>query len=269
MTTKKKKRLSTFAIWASILGFVVGVIALVVAIILSSSSAKQIDKVNTKLVNYDPLTRDKVLQEKEKMLVDQGTLLAEKEKKIKELKKALDESCASTEQERQEAQAEIAKGNMGRARELFDRSIARKCGFLAEDYYQLGNAYFVDKKPDYRAALAAYREADRLSPGNAEYLNMIGLVYRVLGQYGQAKDYLEKTLAIREKVLAADHPDLATSYNNLCTIYYAMGQLDQARDYGQRAVAILAKLFPNGHPNLDIMRQNLAGIEARAGKKKK
>ncbi|MCX6584602.1 MAG: hypothetical protein NT166_30895, partial [Candidatus Aminicenantes bacterium] len=38
---KKEKRLSKMAIWASILGFVLAVIALVVTLILSSSSDKQ------------------------------------------------------------------------------------------------------------------------------------------------------------------------------------------------------------------------------------
>jgi len=135
----KKKRLSSLAIWASILGFVLAVIALVVTLILSSSSDKQLNDVKTKLDRYDPITHDKVLKEKDE-------LLTEKEKKIKELEKAVVELCVGAPQERKEALAELKNGNTEKARALLKKAIDAQCGVLAGDYYQMGNAYFVDKK---------------------------------------------------------------------------------------------------------------------------
>lgn len=90
----KEKRFSSMGIWTSILGFVVGVIALVVTIILNISSAKKLNDVKTKLDRYDPLTRDKVIKEMDE-------LLTEKEKKIKELEKAEAELCVGAPGEHQ------------------------------------------------------------------------------------------------------------------------------------------------------------------------
>ncbi|MCX6580405.1 MAG: hypothetical protein NT166_09490 [Candidatus Aminicenantes bacterium] len=110
-----KKRLSSLAIWASILGFVLAVIALVVTLILSSSSDKQLNDVKIKLDRFDPITHDKVLKEKDE-------LLTEKEKKIKELEKAVAELCVGAPQERKEALAELKNGNMC----YYNRSLSRK-----------------------------------------------------------------------------------------------------------------------------------------------
>jgi tetratricopeptide (TPR) repeat protein len=81
---------------------------------------------------------------------------------------------------------EIKKGNREKTRELLKKVITAQCGVQPEDNYQLGNAYFFNKKPDHWSALAAYLEADRLASGNAKYLNMAGQTYHVLGEYNQA-----------------------------------------------------------------------------------
>jgi len=243
---KKGKRLSKIAIWASILGFAVGVIALVVALILSSSSDKQLKEVNTKIDKFDPLK-----------VKEKDDLLTEKEKKIKELEKAIKELCVGAPQERQEALAELQKGNMEKARELLKKAISTQCGIMAADYYQLGNAYFADKKPDYRAALAAYLEADRLAPGNGKYINMVGRAYDELGEYGRAKEYYEKALAIDEKVYGKEHPAVAIRLNNLGSAYDDLGDTKKAITYYQQALDIDEKVYGKEHPNVAIDLNNL------------
>ena len=44
-----------------------------------------------------------------------------------------------------------------------------------------------------------------------------------MGNYPEAKTNYLKALAICEKSLPSDHPDLATSYNNLGSVEYFMG----------------------------------------------
>jgi tetratricopeptide (TPR) repeat protein len=259
---KKEKRLSKMAIWASILGCGVGVIGLVVGIILSSSSDKQLNDVKTKLDRYDPITHDKVLKEKDE-------LLTEKEKKIKELEKAVAELCVGAPQERKEALAELKNGNMEKARALLKKAIDAQCGVLAGDYYQMGNAYFVDKKPDYRAALAAYLEAERLEPGNAEYLNMVGVAYNALGEYGRALDYHERAMAIRKKVYGEQHPDVATSLNNLGSAYDALGDNSKAISYYEQSLTIDEAVFGKEHPDVAIDLNNLGSTYFEMGQKDK
>jgi tetratricopeptide (TPR) repeat protein len=74
--------------------------------------------------------------------------------------------------------------------------------------------------------------------------NQLSLLYKDMGQLDRALEYQLKAMAIREKILSADHPSLAQSYNNLSAIYFNLGRIQEALDYAQRAVAILEKLFP-------------------------
>ncbi|MCX6581799.1 MAG: tetratricopeptide repeat protein [Candidatus Aminicenantes bacterium] len=266
---KKEKRFFLFSNWASILGFGIGVIGLVVGIILSSSSDKQLNDVKTKLDRFDPITHDKVLKEKDKQLADNDRELTEKEKKIKELEKAVVELCVGAPQERKEALAELKNGNMEKARALLKKAIDSQCGVLAGDYYQMGDAYFVDKKPDYRAALAAYLEAERLDPGNAEYLNMVGVAYHELGEYGRAKDYHERALAIRKKVYGEQHPDVATSLNNLGEVWRVLGEPKKAISYYEQALVIDEAASGKEHPNVAIRLNNLGSTYFQMGQKDK
>jgi tetratricopeptide (TPR) repeat protein len=255
---KKEKRLSKIAIWASILGIPLGVIALVVALILSSSSDKQLEDVKTRIDKFDPLK----VKEKDE-------LLTEKEKRIKELEKAVAELCVGAPQERQEALAELKKGNMEKAIELLKKAISTQCGVVAADYYQLGIAYFVDKKPDYRAALAAFLEADRLTPGNGKYINMIGRAFHVLGGYSGAKEYYEKALVIDEKVYGKEHPNVARDLNNLGSAYWNLGDHRKAISYYEQALAIVRKTYGEQHPYVASTLNNLGGAYNSLGEFRK
>ncbi|MDQ1354223.1 MAG: hypothetical protein QG657_4532 [Acidobacteriota bacterium] len=255
---KKEKRLSKMAIWASILGFAVGVIALVVALILSSSSDKQLEDVNTKIDKFDPLK----VKEKDE-------LLTEKEKRIKELEKAVAELCVGAPQERQEALAELKKGNMEKAIELLKKAISTQCGIVAADYYQLGNALLFNKEPDCRAALAAFLEADRLAPGNGKFINMVGVAYHVLGNYSRAKEYYEKALAIDEKVYGKEHLDVATGLNNVGEAWRALGDPKKAISYVEQALAIWKKAYGEQHPQVATGLNNLGSAYKALGYPKK
>jgi tetratricopeptide (TPR) repeat protein len=71
-------------------------------------------------------------------------------------------------------------------------------------------------------------------------------------------------------VLDKNHPDLATSYNNLALIYQDLKDYESAANFGEKAVTILQHLFPNGHPDLDLYKRNLEGIrEKRKGEAEK
>ena len=52
------------------------------------------------------------------------------------------------------------------------------------------------------------------------------------------KNPLTQALALREKALGPDHPDVATSLNNLAGLYHAQGRYAKAEPLYQRALAI-------------------------------
>jgi tetratricopeptide (TPR) repeat protein len=87
------------------------------------------------------------------------------------------------------------------------------------------------------------------------YLSMVGDI-------AGARPYSERALAIREKVLGAEHPDTAGSLNNLGFLLWSQGDLSGARLYYERALAIFeARLGPD-HPNTKAVRGNLGALRS-------
>ena len=58
-----------------------------------------------------------------------------------------------------------------------------------------------------------------LSNDVANSLNNLAVSYYNQGKYEQAESLYQSSLAIREKILGKDHPDVATSLNNLAGLY--------------------------------------------------
>jgi len=86
-----------------------------------------------------------------------------------------------------------------------------------------------------------------------------------MGVYGQAESLYQRALKIREAQLGPDHPDVASSLNNLAALYQAMGGYGQAEPYYQRALKIVeAKLGPD-HPKMASSLNNLAELYRAMG----
>ena len=68
-------------------------------------------------------------------------------------------------------------------------------------------------------------------------------------QYGAAQPLYQKALAIRRKVLGEDHPNTATSYNNLAAILNAQGQYGSGPALYQKSLDISRQVLGEDHPN--------------------
>ncbi len=62
----------------------------------------------------------------------------------------------------------------------------------------------------------------------ARLLNQMAYYLWQRAQYVEAEHLLQRALAIREKVLEPEHPDVAQSLNNLAGLYKAQGKYGQA-----------------------------------------
>ena len=71
---------------------------------------------------------------------------------------------------------------------------------------------------------------------------------------------LRSLLAQSEAELGPDHPDVATSLNNLAELYKATGRYDEAEPLYQRSFAILGKALDPEHPDVATSLNNLAGL---------
>jgi tetratricopeptide (TPR) repeat protein len=54
------------------------------------------------------------------------------------------------------------------------------------------------------------------------------LLYYHQGRYEEAEPLLQRALDIVEKVRGPEHPNTATSLNNLAELYYAQGRYEEA-----------------------------------------
>ncbi|BBD57794.1 peptidase-like protein [Nostoc sp. HK-01] len=85
------------------------------------------------------------------------------------------------------------------------------------------------------------------------------------GKYSAAIPLAERVLAIREKVLGKEHPDVATSLNNLAYLYSAQGKYQQAETVYLRALAITEKVLGKEHPDVATSLNNLAYLYSEQG----
>jgi tetratricopeptide (TPR) repeat protein len=86
-----------------------------------------------------------------------------------------------------------------------------------------------------------------------------------LAAYGQARPLYERALTIREKTAGLDHPDTATSINNLAALLQDEGELAKARPLYERALAIRQQALGPEHPDTAESLNNLALLMQRQG----
>jgi tetratricopeptide (TPR) repeat protein len=112
-------------------------------------------------------------------------------------------------------------------------------------------------------ALAATAHADTLQIADeamGRLLNQVGFYLRERAQLTAARDALERSLAIREKVLRPDHPDIAQTLNNLGSLLRDQGDLMGARSKYDRALAIREKVLGPIDPSTAQSLNNLGHL---------
>lgn len=102
-----------------------------------------------------------------------------------------------------------------------------------------------------------FEDAKRL---NEQALQLLGE-----GKYDEAVPLAERSLAILEKMLGAEHPDVATLLNNLAMLYYSKGDYVRAEPLYQRALTIYEKALGAGHPDVATALNNLAMLYEAKG----
>ncbi|MFA0821949.1 MAG: tetratricopeptide repeat protein [Methanomethylovorans sp.] len=73
-------------------------------------------------------------------------------------------------------------------------------------------------------------------------------------------------LNILETTLGSEHPDVATSLNNLALLYHSAGRYEQALPLYERSLATREKTLGTEHPDVAISLNNLAGLYKLKGR---
>jgi tetratricopeptide (TPR) repeat protein len=80
------------------------------------------------------------------------------------------------------------------------------------------------------------------------------------GKYATAIPLAEGEASETAKTLGPDHPDTATSLNNLAALYKATGEYSKAEPLYNRALAIFEKALGPDHPDTATGLNNLASL---------
>ena len=91
-------------------------------------------------------------------------------------------------------------------------------------------------------------------------------MYKAQGRYVDAEAFSKRSLAIREKALGPDHPDVAASLNSLAAMYQVQGRYADAEPLYKRSLAIREKALGPGNPYLAESLNNLAVLYKAQGR---
>ncbi|HEX8539895.1 MAG TPA: tetratricopeptide repeat-containing protein, partial [Cystobacter sp.] len=81
--------------------------------------------------------------------------------------------------------------------------------------------------------------------------------------YAEARTHFQHALALREKALGANHPDVAQSLDELGQVLADMGRHAEARAHYERALAIQQKALRPGHPSVALSLSHLGELLVR------
>jgi tetratricopeptide (TPR) repeat protein len=124
--------------------------------------------------------------------------------------------------------------------------------------YLYGRARYLDAQGLLARALALKDAVDGADQPDALIVSYLGLVSQAQGDLDQARTHFERALATYESNYGPDHPDVATTLNNLAIVLRTQGDLAGARPLLERALAIReARLGPD-HPDTAQSLNSLA-----------
>ncbi|CAF1494736.1 unnamed protein product [Rotaria sordida] len=204
---------------------------------------------------------------------------------------------ASSDKERSEYNLQLGSvyDNMGeysKALSSYERSLEiQKIAFspnhpsLASTYHNIGTVYYnMGEYSKARSLLERSLEIQKIAlPPNhldfANFYNNIGMVYYNMGEYSKALSsvyqdmgenskalkYYEKNLQFKQKTLPPNHPDLASTYNQIGLVYYNMGEYSKALSSYERALEICKIALPPNHPNLAASYNNIGMVYYNMG----
>jgi tetratricopeptide (TPR) repeat protein len=90
--------------------------------------------------------------------------------------------------------------------------------------------------------------------------------YAGQGNYSFAEPWDKECLEVVRKRLGEEHPDVATSLNNLAGLYESQGKYEEAEPLFLSALAMSKRLLGEEHPNVAMSLNNLAGLYRSQGK---
>ena len=100
-----------------------------------------------------------------------------------------------------------------------------------------------------------YESTDSISQAKI-YINAAELYEKSIN-YEKSLEYKKKALEMQQKSLPENHPDIATSLNNIGSSYDDLGKHQEALEYYKKALEMRQKSLPENHPDIASSLNNL------------
>jgi tetratricopeptide (TPR) repeat protein len=132
---------------------------------------------------------------------------------------------------------------LNQAREVAGSNSPSNAKVMAQILNSQGIVYHRQKKTGkalshFQKALSTVQSTSGADVQRAEILGNLASIYYTKRQFDRALGALQESLAISEKLVGPDHPDLTFSLSTLGLVYAAMGRYDEAQQAYQRCLAI-------------------------------
>ena len=105
-----------------------------------------------------------------------------------------------------------------------------------------------------------------LSEEAGHLLHETAIYLRYRARYKEAETLFQKALSIQEQILGPEHPDIATTLNNLAILYYEQDNYVEAEILYKRALNIREQELGPNHSNVASPLNNLALLYADQGR---
>ena len=80
----------------------------------------------------------------------------------------------------------------------------------------------------------------------------------------KARYYLQ-SLELKQNIYSEDHPDIASSFNNLGVLYSDLGDYEKAEKYYFQSLEIRQNIYSEDHPDIDMSFNNLGVLDISLG----
>ncbi|MBO1068890.1 MAG: tetratricopeptide repeat protein [Dolichospermum sp. DEX189] len=94
----------------------------------------------------------------------------------------------------------------------------------------------------------------------------LGRFYQGQGLYQVAEFWYQQLVKVCQTLFTGDHPDVATSLNNLAYLYESQGKYSEAEPLYLDALEMRRRLFTGDHPDVASSLNNLASLYKSQGK---
>jgi len=100
---------------------------------------------------------------------------------------------------------------------------------------------------------------------SANLLNDLATTDSMLGSFDSVLENYRNALEIRKELFGEQHPDIATSLNNVGNCYGEQGDLKAALEYAQQALTMRRVLFGEQHPDIAASLNNVGSCYGEQG----